>query len=80
MFLRQKWLAKFGKWRESYIYFNKLSAELKARYNQKLAKAGLKRDPYVICNDLWTEEPPSVPKVTCVCTWYVHPVIIPKWK
>ena len=44
-------------------YFDDLSAEAKARYKQKLAKVGLKDDPYAIPNDLWVEEPPSVPKI-----------------
>jgi len=44
-------------------YFDDLSAEAKARYRQKLAKVGLKDDPYSIPNDLWVEKPPSVPKI-----------------
>jgi len=44
-------------------YFDDLSVETKARYKQKLAKVGLKDNPYVIPSNLWVEELPLVPKI-----------------
>ena len=44
-------------------YFSLLSTEAKARYEQKVAKVGLKTDLYAMPSDLWVEEPPSVPNI-----------------
>ena len=44
-------------------YFSLLSTEAKLRYEQKVAKVGLKTDPYVMPSDLWVEESPSVPNI-----------------
>ena len=43
-------------------YYSTLSSDSKARYTEKVTRAGLKTDPYVIPNKAWTEEPVSVPK------------------
>ena len=45
-------------------YYSTLSSDLKARYTEKVTRAGLKTDPYVIPNKAWTEEPVSVPQVS----------------
>ena len=45
-------------------YYNTLSLDSKAGYTEKVTGAGFKTDPYVILNELWTEEPVSVPQVS----------------
>ena len=45
-------------------YLNTLSAEAAKRYKDKVARTGLKDDPYSIADCRWTETPESIPQVT----------------
>jgi len=87
-FWGKKQLAKYRRhWEmeERLPYFKELSIlNWKARYNQKLAKAGLKYDSYVLRKMIYGPKSPILylrwHGTTCACTWYLHPVNIPKWK